>query len=267
MRLLAVKRDCVTLNAFGAEDDAEGQSLRFEHRALLDVQLEVGGGVVLFLFSFGEAVDVNAAAAESVFEADAVFVLTSAIGFDGVGAGEGGGAEQAAAEAGAFFIGEVDETNGGSWLCFVKSAECLEGREDAEAAVKPAAVGDRVKVAAEDEGFFGVAWEGDPAITGGVSMVLDEEAGEFGGQPVAGLEPGVGPGDALGAVFVAGEGAQFFEFGNGALGLNGHQYVASRRSSWPRPRSPMNWPSFTCTLPRTVTTLGRPSMAKPSKPL
>ena len=31
---------------------------------------------------------------------------------------------------------------------------------------------------------------------------------------------------------------------------------------WPRPRSPTNWPSRTCTLPRTVTVLGRPSIFK-----
>ena len=51
-----------------------------------------------------------------------------------------------------------------------------------------------------------------------------------------------------------------------------HYTPARRFISWgfnmlPRPRSPTNLPSRTCTLPRTVTTDGRPSIAIPSKPL
>ncbi len=50
-------------------------------------------------------------ASQGVFEADAVLVSAAAVGFDGVCSREGGGAEQAAAEAGAFFVGPIDHAN------------------------------------------------------------------------------------------------------------------------------------------------------------
>jgi hypothetical protein len=43
--------------------------------------------------------------------------------------------------------------------------------------------------------------------------------------------------------------------------------VGSRLSNFPRPNSPTNFPSRAATLPRTVTTWGRPSIAKPSNEL
>ncbi len=43
VRCLAAPRDAVALDAEGPENDSERQVERLEHRALLDVQLEVGG--------------------------------------------------------------------------------------------------------------------------------------------------------------------------------------------------------------------------------
>ncbi len=45
VRGLTAKRDLVAFGGEGAGDDAERQAHRFEHRPLLDVELEVGGGV------------------------------------------------------------------------------------------------------------------------------------------------------------------------------------------------------------------------------
>ena len=44
VRGLTAERDLVALGREGAGDDAERQPHRFEHRPLLDVELEVGGG-------------------------------------------------------------------------------------------------------------------------------------------------------------------------------------------------------------------------------
>ena len=44
VRGLAAKRDLVALGGEGAGDDPQRQAHRFEHRSLLDVELEVGGG-------------------------------------------------------------------------------------------------------------------------------------------------------------------------------------------------------------------------------
>lgn len=92
MSLLPVKRDGVALHAFGAEHDTKGQAELFEHGPLLDVQLEIGGSVVPFTLCLREAVDFDTAAAQSVLQANAVFVGSAAVGFDRIRASEGGGA-------------------------------------------------------------------------------------------------------------------------------------------------------------------------------
>ena len=43
---LAAKRDLVALDTEGAEDDAERQIHALQHRALLDVELEIGRSVL-----------------------------------------------------------------------------------------------------------------------------------------------------------------------------------------------------------------------------
>jgi hypothetical protein len=56
--------------------------------------------------------------------------------------------------------------------------------------------------------------------------MFDREFGEFFGEPLAGAEPSVGPGDALCAVFVGGEGTEFLELSDGAFGIEGHGMLA-----------------------------------------
>jgi len=215
----------VALDALGAEDDGEGEAEALEDGALLDVEFEVGGDVFLFGGGVADAVDVDFAVGEGGIQGDAVAVGADAVGVDGVSAGEGGGAEERAAEASAFFVGPVDEADG-DWRAAVEvvgeGGEDFEGGHDAEGAVEPAAVGDGVKVGAEDEGFGRGAGERDPGIAGGVEVAGDGEAAEFGGEPVAGFEPSGGEGDALGAVGVGGEGGQFAEVGDDAVWVDGH---------------------------------------------
>src|SRR3984957_4999442 len=103
-------------------------------------------------------------------------------------------------------------------------------------------------------------------------MMLNRKLGKFFREPLASAQPRIGPGHPLRSVFIAGQRTKFFQFGNGAFGIKRHRvyaqkYADSRFSKRPRPRSPTNSPSRACTLPRTVTTEGRPSMAIPSNPL
>ena len=88
VRRLSVEGDRVAFDAFGAEDDAEGQSEPFKHRALLNVQLEIGGGMLALAGGFGETVDVDTASFESVLQADTVLIGAAAVRRDGVRAGE-----------------------------------------------------------------------------------------------------------------------------------------------------------------------------------
>src|ERR1700681_2532180 len=103
-------------------------------------------------------------------------------------------------------------------------------------------------------------------------MMFYGKFGKFFRKPLTGAQPRVGPRHPLRSIFVAGQRAQFLQFGDGTFGIKWHcvlaqKYIGSRFSKRPRPRLPTNSPSRTCTSPRTVTTEGRPSMAIPSNPL
>src|SRR5215208_4630704 len=121
MGLLAHKADGVTLDAEGAEHHAERQLHPLQDGTLLDVQLEVGGGVLELTPRLVDPVEVDAVLGEGVGQGYAVAVLEVAhvVGFQG--ARGGAGAEEAAPEAGA---------------------------------VEPAAVWDGVYVAADQDGPF-----------------------------------------------------------------------------------------------------------------
>ena len=105
-----MKSDGVTLDALGAEHDAQRKAEAFEHGALFDVQLQVSRGVLSFTGCLAETIDLYAAAAQRFFQANTVLVGAFAIGLDRVCSRKGGGSEQAPAEARAFFVGPVDQT-------------------------------------------------------------------------------------------------------------------------------------------------------------
>ena len=185
-------------------------------------------------------------------------------------AGKGGRTEQAAAETRAFFIGPIDQADGdradGRRIGLRSGAGSRGPPERPRQPSSQPPFGNGIEMAADQQRFLGFAMERDPAVAGGVEMMLDRELCQLGCEPVARFEPGVGPGEALRAVGVGGELAQFFQVGDRAFWI---QSEASVRASgncrgW---RSPTKTPSRTCTLPRTVTTDGRPSISMPSKPL
>ena len=104
-----------------------------------------------------------------------------AVGGDAGGACEGGGAQEAAAEAGAFFVGPIDEADRDRRTAVefgVDAAEDFEGGEDVQGAVQPAAVWDGIQVAADEQGLFGLTGEGCPVVAGGILM-FDREAASF----------------------------------------------------------------------------------------
>ena len=78
MRGLAAEGDLVPFHAEGAEHDAEREVQRLEHRALLDVELEIGGGVFELVSGFEGGVEVDAMARERVRKRIAVAVAAAA---------------------------------------------------------------------------------------------------------------------------------------------------------------------------------------------
>ena len=75
---LPLPRDLVALDAERAEHDAERKVHGLEHRALLDVKLEIGGGVFELRTGLGRAVEVDAVLCKRVRKRDAVRVVSPA---------------------------------------------------------------------------------------------------------------------------------------------------------------------------------------------
>ena len=211
----------MALDAEAAEHHAERQVHPLEHRALLDVQLEVGHRPGEPLAGLAGAVEVDAVGGERVGQRDAVAVGEAAHGVRVERARARARAEQAAAEARALLVGPVDELDGDGPVPGGQRAHDLERAQHAERAVEPAAVGHRVEVAADDHEALGVAGQRRPRVARLVP--LDRHAGdrvELGAQPVARGDPRVRPRDPLGAALVGGEAGELPEPPNGACGVD-----------------------------------------------
>src|SRR5207244_3812632 len=75
MRRLALEGDEMALDAEGAEDNPQRKAEALEHRALLDVQLEVGGGVLELAPRLDRPVELDAALREDLGQRAAVRVV------------------------------------------------------------------------------------------------------------------------------------------------------------------------------------------------
>ncbi len=102
-------------------------------------------------------------------------------------------------------------------------------RYHVEAAVEPAAVRHRVDVAADQQRALGRAGEREPLVSRLVDLLHRPRAGDLLAQPAARRLPGVRPGDALGAVLVAGQLAELLQLGDGARGVERHAAGVTRR--------------------------------------
>jgi hypothetical protein len=120
---------------------------------LLDVQLEIGRGVVELAARLRRADEVDAVLGEAsgsstpspVRELPQLLLVVHR-------PGRGARAEQAAAEARALLVGPVDEPDGDARSAFLaKAAQHLDATHHVQAAVEPAAVRYRVDVAADQQ--------------------------------------------------------------------------------------------------------------------
>ena len=242
MGLLPVEGDRVALDALGAQDGGQRQTEPLQDGPLLDVEFEVSGDVLALRGRVADAVDVDVAGAQRGFQRDAVAVGAGAVCGNGVGAGEGGGAEEGAAKARAFLVGPVDQAEGEGRPAVVilgGSGQNFKRGDDAECAVEPAAVGDRVQMATQDEGFGRRAGQGDPGVAGGVQVAGDagaaREAAELPGEPVASALPGGRKGEPLGSVGVGGKRGEFAKVGENAVWIGGHGLLSFPWGELPSP--------------------------------
>ncbi len=222
---LARPRDPRALDAEGAEDDAEREVERLEHRPLLDVELEIRGSASSCDARLERTIEVDVERPDRIGQRDAVAVDELAeLVLVGHRAAGGGRAEQRPAEAGALLVRPVDEPHGDRRRPIVgDAAQHLCAREDVEAAVEPAAVRHGVHVAADQDGALGVASERVPVVSRSVPLDLERQIGERVGEPRAAPRPGLRPGDALCAVLVPGQRAELVEPGHDAGGVERHR--------------------------------------------
>ena len=220
MRRLPVEGDEIALDPDGSEHYAEGIAEVLEDRSLLDVELEIGGAILLLELGLRRVLEFYPHRFERVDEEDAGLVLEIAHVLDVEVAREGARTEEASTEAGAFLVGPVHELDGDRGLALsLEVAQYLEASDHVPAAVEPAAVGDGVEVAADQKGLRALAFEGRPGIARGVLAMWDADRIELLVEKIEGLEPGIGERDALRARFVLREGPEFLQVGDRALGI------------------------------------------------
>ncbi len=143
---------------------------RLEDGPLLDVQLEIGAGVDrLQLARRGpHAIDFDAVLAQRIDEANTGPIDETAHVFELEAAARRRRAEEAPAEPRALFVGPVHELQRHRRPLAGVGAQRLEASHHAERAIEPAAVRDRVEMAADDDRAVGIAAQRRPAVAGGV---------------------------------------------------------------------------------------------------
>ena len=188
---LAGERDRVALDAEAADHGRGGLARLLQPRALLDVQLEIGGDVGQL--GLAHRVEVDVVLLQRVRERDALVVLEVA---DRVGverARRGGGAEQAAPEARALLVGPVDQLQRDRGRLALVRAQHLDRGQQAEAAVEPAAVRHGVDVRADDDDLLALAGDRRPQVPGDVALDRGVGLGELAEQPLARRAPVLAP--------------------------------------------------------------------------
>ena len=222
VRVGAGEAQPVALDAEAAEHDAERQAEPLQHRALLDVQLEVGGGA-------GRAARGprrrgrgrrrgRRARRAATTPSRSVRPRTAS----------GSSVPAQALDPSRLRPKRAPSSSAQSTSltvtarCSPASARSTSSAADhAERPVEPAAVGHRVEVAADDHEALGVAGQRRPRVARRVA--IDGHAGDrvqLGAQPVARDDPRVGPRHALGAALVRGEAGELAEALNGAGGVD-----------------------------------------------
>ena len=231
VRGLSAEDHAVALHADRAEHRPDGEAEPLEHGPLLDVQLEVGAYVLQAASRLPRAIELDAVRGERILEPHPVRVAQVAHRVRIERARDGGGAEQAAAEARALLVRPVHERHrAGRRARLSERAQGLQGAHDAERAVEPAAVGHGVDVGADHDGLGPLAREARPEIAGLVHVDLDGQLRERLSQQSARVLPLVRPGQAARTAGAAGQLRQRSQIGDRTLRLTRDLHLPSARA-------------------------------------
>ena len=225
VRRLTGPGDPVPLDAERAEDGAQRQVEPFQHRPLLDVQLEIGGGVLELAARLGRAVEVDAVRCERLRQRDAVAVRQPAqLVLVVHRPGGRARAEQAAPEAGALLVGPVDEPHRGR-AALPSAASRRSTSTPAITFRQPSSqppFGTESMCPPISSARSEPPAQREPLVPGLVDLLVERQPRELSAQPLPRLLPGLRPRDALRAVLVSGQLLQFAELVDGAVGLERH---------------------------------------------
>ena len=230
MRGLAAEGDLVPLDTERSQHDPEREPHRLEHRPLLDVQLEVRGGVLQLRARLERPVELDAVLGSASGSATPVRVAPlPQLVLVVHRARRRRRAEQRAAEARALLVGPVHQPDGRRRLPVLgEPPHHLHPGHHVQAAVEPAAVRDRVDVPADQHRPLRRPAQRPPLVARLVELVLERQAVELAPQPLARRRPGVRPGDPLRAVLVAGQLTQLLQLGDGSRGIERHGAMLTR---------------------------------------
>ena len=181
----------VALDAEGPEHHARRLPHRFEHRPLLDVQLEIRPRVdrLQLTVRVEHPVERDPVFRERIDQPRALPICQLAHLLDLQAPGGGRRPEQAATEPSAFFVRPVHELQRHRRPGARVHPQRLEGRHHTEAAVEPSAIRHRVEMAADDDGLWRRAGHRHPVVAGRIRFDRQSELGNPALEPVARVAP------------------------------------------------------------------------------
>ncbi len=203
MRRLSSEPEHVALDPECSDDHAGGRAERSQYRPLLDVQLEVRARVdgLQPPMRFRQGLEADAVIAQRVSEGDAGSIARARCGLEIDTASGCRRAEQAHAEA-SFLVGPVDQPQRDRQIMVLIDTQRFERREDAERAVQPSTVWNRIEVRSENDRRRRAAGQSRPRIPGLVELGVQADGRELFSEPGACALPHRAPRHALGALVV-----------------------------------------------------------------
>jgi hypothetical protein len=221
-----MKRDNVSLHAECSKYSAERKIQIEQHRALLDVQFQIRGRALQFFPAPFHVFEVDLALLQRFRQRDAVFIFERTRYIQVEISRARGRTEKALPETRAFFIGPIDQPHRDrrpAAILSVNAPQDFKSRERVQTTIEPSAVRHGIDMATDEECFLRFTTQRRPKISR--LVVVNLHIAQFLNliaQPTSRFRPGRGKCDALGAIFVAGQLAQFLQFDDGFFRIQIH---------------------------------------------
>ena len=156
------------------------------------MQFEICSDILALRGRVPNPVNVNAHLLQSRFQRNPVPIRPSPVGRNRLRPRKCRRSEQAAAKTRPLLIRPIHQSHSKrrfSVVFFRQIPHHLKSRNHAEASIQPAAVGNRVKMAAENKRLLARAPQRDPLISRGIEVSLHRKADQLAPKPFARLEP------------------------------------------------------------------------------